>query len=312
MSGGIPSLDICGPLATLRLRWPDKANRLGEADLSALLECLARVEAAAQVRVLLRAEGRHFCAGYSFDDLATAGDGERFEAMADTLENLRPLTVAEVQGAVFGGATDILLACDFCLGGPAAQMLMPAARFGLHLYAYAGLFRRYVSRLGLNAAKRLILACEKLDARGMLEVGLLTHVRQPRTAGRGDRGAGCGTDGTRFAGAGQDEASPERGRRRQPGSRGGGGGRAALRGFGGFPRRSAGAQGKASAALRGALSLLAAEPCPHAIRWTRSPAAFSRSVAADSRASMREAARRHPLCNIRQCFSSEKIVFITT
>ncbi|MGV6477184.1 enoyl-CoA hydratase/isomerase family protein [Azotobacter vinelandii] len=179
MSGDIPSLDICGPLATLRLRRPDKANRLEEADLTALLECLARVEAAPQVRVLLlRAEGRHFCAGYSFDDLAAAGDGGHFEAVADALENLRPLTVAEVQGGVFGGATDILLACDFRLGGPAAQMLMPAARFGLHLYA--GLFRRYVSRLGLNAAKRLILACEKLDARGMLEVGLLTHLYDSR------------------------------------------------------------------------------------------------------------------------------------
>ncbi|MFB8831568.1 enoyl-CoA hydratase/isomerase family protein [Azotobacter sp. CWF10] len=106
--------------------------------------------------------------------MAAAGDGGRFETVADTLENLRPLTIAEVQGGVFGGATDILLACDFRLGGPAAQMLMPAARFGLHLYA--GLFQRYVSRLGLNAAKRLILACEKLDARGMLEVGLLTHL----------------------------------------------------------------------------------------------------------------------------------------
>ncbi|TBW08794.1 enoyl-CoA hydratase/isomerase family protein [Azotobacter chroococcum] len=175
MSGSIPSLEISGVLATLRLQRPDKANRLEEADLTALLECLARIEAAPQVRVvLLRASGRHFCAGYSFDDLAAAGDGGRFEAVADALENLRPLTIAEVQGGVFGGATDILLACDFRLGGPAAQMLMPAARFGLHLYP--GLFERYVSRLGLNAAKRLILACEKLDAQGMLETGLLTHL----------------------------------------------------------------------------------------------------------------------------------------
>ncbi len=174
MSGTRPSLEISGTLATVRLQRPDKANRLEEADLTALLEHCARIEADPQVRVvLLRSSGRHFCAGYSFDDLAAAGDGGRFEAVADALERLRPLTVAEVQGGVFGGATDILLACDFRLGGPEAQMFMPAARFGLHLYA--GLFERYVSRLGLNTAKRLILACEKLDARGMLETGLLTH-----------------------------------------------------------------------------------------------------------------------------------------
>ncbi|MFB8831567.1 hypothetical protein ACE0DR_25225 [Azotobacter sp. CWF10] len=58
MSGSIPSLEISGALATLRLRRPDKANRLEEADLTALLDCLARIEAAPQVRVvLLRAEG---------------------------------------------------------------------------------------------------------------------------------------------------------------------------------------------------------------------------------------------------------------
>ncbi len=175
MSGDIPSLEISGPLATLRLNRPDKANRLEEADLATLLELLARIEADPGVRVvLLRASGRHFCAGYSFDDLAAAGDGGRFEGVADALENLRVPTIAEVQGGVFGGATDILLACDFRLGGPAAAMRMPAARFGLHLYA--GLFERYVSRLGLNVAKRLILACEELDAAGMLETGLLTHL----------------------------------------------------------------------------------------------------------------------------------------
>ncbi len=43
-------------------------------------------------------------------------------------------------------------------------MFMPAARLGLHYYA--GGMRRYVSRLGLNAAKTLFLTAAKLDSGG--------------------------------------------------------------------------------------------------------------------------------------------------
>lgn len=179
MSGSIPSLEIEGAVATVRLERPQQANRLEEADLRALLEHFERIEAEPQVRVvLLRSSGKYFCAGYNLGDLEAGGDASSFERVANTLENLRPLTVAEVQGGVYGGASDLLLACDFRLGGPAAEMLMPAARFGLHLYG--GLLERYVSRLGLNAAKRLIFGIERLDAGQMLEVGLLTHLRQSR------------------------------------------------------------------------------------------------------------------------------------
>jgi len=48
---------------------------------------------------------------------------------------------------------------------------MPAARIGVHYY-YGGL-RRYVTRLGLGAAKRLFLAGEKINAEELLRIGFL-------------------------------------------------------------------------------------------------------------------------------------------
>ncbi len=53
-------------------------------------------------------------------------------------------------------------------------MFMPAARLGLHYYQ-SGL-ERYVTRLGLDNAKRLFLTAEKLDAQQMKAVGFLTHL----------------------------------------------------------------------------------------------------------------------------------------
>jgi len=64
------------------------------------------------------------------------------------------------------------LACDFRLGSEAAEMFMPAARLGLHFYQ-TGL-ERYVTRLGVDTTKKLFLTAQKLNAKQMLDCGLLT------------------------------------------------------------------------------------------------------------------------------------------
>ncbi len=94
--------------------------------------------------------------------------------MVDALENCRAVTIAALQGGVYGGATDMVLACDFRLGCEASEMFMPAARLGLHYYPTG--MQRYVSRLGLNTAKRLFLTAEKIGAQAMLDCGFLTHL----------------------------------------------------------------------------------------------------------------------------------------
>ena len=54
----------------------------------------------------------------------------------------------------------------------ACEMFMPAARLGLHYYKSG--IRRYVSRLGVDNAKKLFLTAQKIDAAEMLRIGYLT------------------------------------------------------------------------------------------------------------------------------------------
>ncbi|HEY1090847.1 MAG TPA: enoyl-CoA hydratase-related protein, partial [Burkholderiaceae bacterium] len=89
-------------------------------------------------------------------------------------EGLRAVTVVAIQGGIYGGATDLALACDFRLGVHACEMFVPATRLGLHFYR--GGLERYVSRLGLNVAKRVLLAGETLDAAQMLHCGFLDRL----------------------------------------------------------------------------------------------------------------------------------------
>lgn len=170
-----PLLEIDGCIARITLRRPRVANRLELEDLQALTAQLAEVNAAKAVRVLLlRAQGRNFCSGFNIDSVPGVDAGALFEALTNAWEAARPVTVAAVQGGVYGGATDLALASDFRLGTPACAMFVPAARLGLHFYR--GGLERYVSRLGLGLAKRVLLAGETLDAQAMLDCGFLDRM----------------------------------------------------------------------------------------------------------------------------------------
>ena len=177
-----PQLTLEGTLATIEFRRPGQANRVEPGDLDVLHQHLEDVEREGALRVLVfRGRGKHFSAGYTIQKLAggegTSGGGDAFERLVNRVEDLGVVTIAALNGGVYGGSTDLALACDFRIGVATAEMLMPAARLGLHYYE-RGLYR-YVSRLGLNHAKELFLTAHKIDARRMLEMGYLTELVEP-------------------------------------------------------------------------------------------------------------------------------------
>jgi enoyl-CoA hydratase/carnithine racemase len=94
--------------------------------------------------------------------------------VTNRLEDLAVPTICRLNGGVYGGATDLALACDFRIGIEGMQMFMPAARLGLHYYRSG--IKRYVSRLGADNAKMLFLTARRIDAAEMLRIGYLTAV----------------------------------------------------------------------------------------------------------------------------------------
>src|SRR5947209_248096 len=176
-----PVLVLDGARATIRLNRPKHLNRLQPEDLEALLELFDRLEADPAVRVMvLTGTGRAFSAGYDLGSIAERAAsapadqtaGSAFEVVANRLEDLSMPTICRLNGGVYGGATDLALACDFRIGVDTAEMFMPAARLGLHYYTSG--IRRYVSRLGADNARKLFLTAQKIDAPEMLRIGYLT------------------------------------------------------------------------------------------------------------------------------------------
>jgi enoyl-CoA hydratase/carnithine racemase len=177
-----PIFDVHGARATIRLNRPRHLNRLQPEDLVVLLELFDRIEADPSIRVLvLTGTGRAFSAGYDLGSIAerqASGReqvaGTSFETVTNRLEDLSVPTICRLNGGVYGGSTDLALACDFRIGVDTAEMFMPAARLGLHYYRSG--IQRYVSRLGVDAAKMLFLTAKKIDAQEMLRIGYLTAV----------------------------------------------------------------------------------------------------------------------------------------
>ena len=177
-----PQLTLEGALATIEFRRPRQANRVEPGDLEVLHRHLEEVERDGALRVLVfRGRGKHFSAGYTIQALPGGEGGSRggdgFERLVNRVEDLAVVTIAAVNGGVYGGSTDLALACDFRIGVTTAELLMPAARLGLHYYE-RGLYR-YVSRLGLNHAKELFLTARKIDAQRMFQMGYLTELVEP-------------------------------------------------------------------------------------------------------------------------------------
>jgi len=175
-----PVLERDGARATIRLNRPRHLNRLQPEDLEVLLKLFAQIEADPALRVLvLTGTGRAFSAGYDLGSIAERAAteqeqtaGSSFEVVVDRLEDLSVPTICRLNGGVYGGSTDLALACDFRIGIDTAEMFMPAARLGLHYYKSG--IKRYVSRLGADNARKLFLTAQKIDAPEMLRIGYLT------------------------------------------------------------------------------------------------------------------------------------------
>jgi len=175
-----PVLSIDAARATIRLNRPRHLNRLQPEDLKALLDLFDQIEADPALRVVvLTGTGRAFSAGYDLGSISErAADaqeqtaGSAFEVVVNRLEDLALPTICRLNGGVYGGATDLALACDFRIGVDCAEMFMPAARLGLHYYKSG--IARYVSRLGTDNAKKLFLTAQKINAPEMLRIGYLT------------------------------------------------------------------------------------------------------------------------------------------
>ena len=165
-------------LRTLWLNRPDRANALSAELVDGLHASLDAIGPETRA-LLIRGEGKNFCAGFDFTDLERQSEGDlllRFVRINDLLARLRAadfLSIAWVSGAAFGAGADIACSCAVRIGTAAARFRFPGFQFGVALGT-----RRLAVIAGAERARRILLHNEELDAQGALQSGLLTELAQ--------------------------------------------------------------------------------------------------------------------------------------
>lgn len=134
-------LDL-GRIATLTLARPDRRNALDATTAEHLGDALAKLDQDPSVRVVLvRGEGRTFCAGGDFD-LIEAAAGRPIEENRDAMRRfyaaflavarLRAPSIAVIQGAAVGAGLCFAAACDLRVAAEDAKLGANFVRIGLH------------------------------------------------------------------------------------------------------------------------------------------------------------------------------------
>lgn len=171
------TFELDGPVGRLTLDRPGRHNAVEAGDVRFIMQALDRVDGSPDVRVLLLTGSgeRTFCAGASLDQMHSGEmSGEVFDSLTDRLSALRVPTICALNGNAYGGGAELALCCDLRIGVDDMVLSVPAARLGV-CYPVGGL-SRYVRRLGLGPASRILLAAEELEATELLRIGFLTRV----------------------------------------------------------------------------------------------------------------------------------------
>ncbi len=178
-------MEEAGDALVVRIVNEGRANALDETVLDGLVSLLNGPRPAEFRAVLLGGAGdRHFSAGLDLGDrppeelAAHLQDGaRRMRETARAIAECAVPVVGVINGAAFGGALELAMACDWRIARRGARLGMPAARLGV-VYAPDGL-RRFVAALGPGRTRRLFLTGEPVDADEGLAIGLVDQVVEP-------------------------------------------------------------------------------------------------------------------------------------
>lgn len=177
------ALDIEGGIARLTLNRPEVHNAFNAQTISELREALASLAADEAVRILvLRGAGKHFCAGGDLNWMKSQkeaslqenlADSGRLADLLDELNSFPKPTIAEVQGAAFGGALGLISCCDMVVASDDARFCLSEVKLGL---SPATISPYVIAAMGARQARRYFLTAELINAEKAYEIGLIHQI----------------------------------------------------------------------------------------------------------------------------------------
>lgn len=162
-------------IMTVSLNRPDKLNAIDNELARALLAAIDLASRDDAVRVLLlRGNGRAFCAGRDVGSPPSEDDLVLVQAVAKALVCLPKPVVALVHGWVVGAGFEWMLNADLVVAGESARFKLPEASIGV--FVTGGLSATLPAYVGVARAKALMLLGEEFSPAQAQAWGLLWKV----------------------------------------------------------------------------------------------------------------------------------------
>lgn len=174
-------LDRRGGILTVTMNRPEKRNAMSSTMLSQLLEVFASLESDHETRiVVLRGEGKSFCAGLDLAELAEARASRgsvgltEIEDVFYALERVPQPTLAMVQGEAIAGGCELALHCDLRVAAEDVKFAMPLARLGIVIPF--PLIQKLLDTIGTAQTKELLFTGEFFRAERALALHMVNRL----------------------------------------------------------------------------------------------------------------------------------------
>ncbi len=174
-------VSVADGIARITLNRPEKRNAMNPEMVAELRAALDRAAADSAVRViLLRGEGRDFCAGLDLKALTQSDEVLDHMASARALAELyramrrnpKPI-VSAVHGRAIGGGCGLATASDLIVATDTAEFRYPEVNLGFVAAIVMSLLRRLV---GEKRAFEIVALGDSIPVATALELGIVNHV----------------------------------------------------------------------------------------------------------------------------------------
>ncbi len=176
-----------GHVAHVWLNRPDKLNAVSLDLIDDLIETAQTIRRTADIRVVvLRGEGRSFCAGLDFKSVGKEPSrmrryllkflrrDNRFQRCCLVWRDLPIPVIAVVRGHCLGAGLQLAMTADFRVAEPDAKFAVMEAKWGLVPDMSATI--TFPECLAMDHAKLLSMTADPVDADTALQYGLVTAV----------------------------------------------------------------------------------------------------------------------------------------
>ena len=172
--------DSKGPLGILTLNNPKKINALSRQMIGEIMDVLTAVAEDESIKVIIiRAAGKHFCAGHYLKEMVGNGVKEykfifdQCTRMMQMIHDIPQPVIAQVHGIATAAGCQLVAWCDLAVASEDAQFATPGVKIGLFCTTPMVAITRAIGR---KAAMEMLLTGRFFSATEAKDLGLVNRV----------------------------------------------------------------------------------------------------------------------------------------